>query len=92
MVTNLNRTIEDAKDAGFTVVGLAGEGSTDIDALGLGNDPVLLVIGGEGKGLSRLVAENCDLLASIPINGRVESLNAAVAAGIALHAVVSART
>lgn len=91
MVTNLNRTIEDAKEAGFTVVGLAGEGSTDIDALGLGNDPVLLVIGGEGKGLSRLVAQNCDLLASIPINGRVESLNAAVAAGIALHAVVSAR-
>jgi len=90
-VTNLTRSIEAAKKAGFTVVGLAGDADVDIRDADLGNEPVMLVIGSEGKGLGRLVAESCDIRASISISSRVESLNAAVAAGIALHAVVSGR-
>lgn len=85
MVTNLSRAIAEAQKAGFTVVGLAGEGASSLDTLDLGNEPVMLVIGSEGKGLGRLVSETCDYLASIPIDTRIESLNASVAAGIALH-------
>lgn len=90
-VTNLTRALQTAQKAGFTVVGLSGNGKTDIGDAGLGDNPVMLVVGGEGKGLGRLVAQTCDVLASIAISSAVESLNASVAAGIALHSVVSAR-
>lgn len=83
-VTNLNRALVRYAEAGFTVVGLAGEGEGDLSAID-SEDPVLLVIGSEGDGLARLVRENCDLLARIPINSAVESLNASVAASIALY-------
>lgn len=83
-VTNLNRTLTHYADAGFTVVGLAGEGTGDLGAID-SDDPVLLVIGSEGDGLARLVRENCDVLARIPISSAVESLNASVAASIALY-------
>jgi 23S rRNA (guanosine2251-2'-O)-methyltransferase len=91
MVTNVSRSIEQAQESDFTVIGLAGDAGTDIDSLNLGKQPVMLVIGGEGKGLGRLVAQRCDHLASISINPRVESLNAAVAGGIALHEVARSR-
>ncbi len=90
-VTNLTRSLEAAQKAGFTVVGLAGDADVDIRDADLGNAPVMLVVGGEGNGLGRLVAQTCDIRAAIGIDARVESLNAAVAAGIALHSVVSAR-
>ncbi len=83
-VTNLNRALVHYAEAGFTVVGLAGEGEADLTAIDP-NDPVLLVIGSEGDGLARLVRENCDVLARIPISSAVESLNASVAASIALY-------
>ena len=81
---NLARALAAYQQAGLFVVGLAADGSTDISDLEIAASPLALVIGSEGKGLSRVVAERCDLLARIPISA-AESLNASVAAGIALH-------
>ncbi len=91
LATNLNRVIKEFADAGFVVVGLAGEGDVPIDEIPGADGPVLLVVGSEGDGLSRLVRDNCDALASIPISSAVESLNASVAASIALYAIEQAR-
>ncbi len=91
MVANLTNALEQAKKAGFMTVGLAGEADLDITAADLGNEPVVIVVGSEGKGLSRLVSETCDLRASIAINDHVESLNVSVAAAIAMHSVVVGR-
>jgi 23S rRNA (guanosine2251-2'-O)-methyltransferase len=85
--TNLNRTLEAYRQAGCFVVGLDGGGDTDISALPFADDGLVLVVGSEGKGLSRLVREHCDAIASIPIASGVESLNAGVAGGIALYEV-----
>jgi 23S rRNA (guanosine2251-2'-O)-methyltransferase len=90
-VTNLNRTIKAYAEAGFTVVGLAGEGETDIAGFPGIDGPVLVVVGSEGEGLARLVRENCDLLVHIPMQSTVESLNASVAAAIALYEISRAR-
>lgn len=89
--TNLNRVLTDYAKAGFTVVGLAGEGGTDIAGVPGVDGPLLLVIGSEGDGLARLTRERCDVLARIPIARTVESLNASVAAGIALYEVARCR-
>ncbi len=88
---NLNRTISDAAKAGFTVVGLAAEGQTDISAIPGVDGPVMIVVGSEGNGLSRLTRERCDLLATIPISSDVESLNASVAAAIACYEISRCR-
>lgn len=90
---NLTRTINKFKKAGYFVIGLDADGETTIAAAAhdVRDDQVLLVIGSEGKGLSRLVAEACDVVASIPMTADTESLNASVAAGIALYAIASAR-
>lgn len=85
--TNLNRTLQAYAKAGFTIVGLAGDGDTDIEGVPGVDGPLVLVVGSEGEGLSRLVREHCDVLASIPIASDVESLNAGVATGIALYEV-----
>lgn len=90
-VTNLVREIGNAKKAGFTVVGLAGESKTTISEIAFESDPVMLVVGGEADGIGRLVGESCDFLASIPISRRIESLNVSVAAGIALYEVARSR-
>lgn len=87
---NLNRALEAYAKAGFTVVGLAGESQTAIEDAAA-DGPLVLVVGSEGDGLSRLVREHCDVLVSIPIAGAVESLNAGVAAGIALYEVARQR-
>lgn len=83
--TNLVRALRTYKDAGCFVVGLDAEGTTDIGDLKLATEPLVLVCGSEGKGLSRLVRETCDVIASIPIAASTESLNAGVATGIALY-------
>ncbi len=83
-VVNLNRALEQFADEGFSVVGLAGDGDSLIGEVEAGQ-PMVLVVGSEGEGLSRLVREHCDILASIPIGSVVESLNASVAAAIALY-------
>ena len=73
------------------VVGLAADGSESITDLHLADGPLVVVVGSEGKGLSRLVSETCDVLASIPMRSSLESLNAGVAAGVALYEIARAR-
>ena len=85
--TNLNRTLRAYADAGFTLVGLDGEADTDLAAAEGITGPLVLVVGSEGSGLSRLVREACDTMAAIPMSSTVESLNAGVAAGIALYEI-----
>lgn len=89
--TNLVRAIEDYRKAGLFVVGLDSGGDAALDTLAFATDPLVLVIGSEGKGLSRLVAEKCDAIASIPMASTTESLNAGIATGIALYEVARLR-
>ena len=88
---NLTRQLKAYQDAGCMVVGLAADGDVELPALDLADGPLVLVVGSEGDGLSRLVAETCDMLVSIPMVNSVESLNAGVACGVALYAVARAR-
>lgn len=90
-VTNLTRAIKDLKDAGLMAIGLAADGDVSLPDLTLSDGPLVVVVGSEGDGLSRLVAETCDQLVSIPIASDLESLNAGVAAGIALYAISQSR-
>lgn len=92
MATNLNRALEQAADAGLTVVGLAGEAETPVSGTPASDGPLVVVVGSEGEGLSRLVREHCDVLVSIPIASTVESLNASVAASLALYEITQLRT
>lgn len=88
--TNLSRTIDFLKQQNVWVIGLAGEGRTryfDADLTG----PLALVVGNEGKGISRLVREHCDLLISLPMRGQINSLNAAVAGSIVLYEALRQR-
>lgn len=86
-VTNLAQTLSTLADAGFEVIGLAAEGSLDLRSLRATDGPRVLVVGSEGRGLRRLVRERCTTLARIPMAGPIESLNASVAAAIALYAL-----
>jgi 23S rRNA (guanosine2251-2'-O)-methyltransferase len=86
-VTNLVRSMQDAKEFGCFVVGLDGDADTTVDAMEIADQNLYVVVGSEGRGLSRLVRENCDLLISIPMSNTVESLNASVAMSIALFAI-----
>jgi 23S rRNA (guanosine2251-2'-O)-methyltransferase len=86
-VTNLVRSMQDAKEFGCFVVGLDGDADTSVEAIEIADQPLYVVVGSEGRGLSRLVRENCDLLISIPMSNTVESLNASVAMSIALYAI-----
>lgn len=88
--TNLVRALEDLKKAGVFVVGLDAGGEVAIGDSHLLDGPVVIVAGAEGAGLSRLVRETCDQIASIPIAASTESLNASVAASIALYEVAKA--
>ncbi|MEZ3182217.1 23S rRNA (guanosine(2251)-2'-O)-methyltransferase RlmB [Streptomyces pimonensis] len=83
--TNLTRALEAYKKAGITVVGLAADGEAELGDLDALSGPVVIVVGSEGKGLSRLVGETCDLRVRIPMPGGAESLNAGVAAGVVLY-------
>lgn len=85
-VTNLRQGIAKLKEAGYWIVGLDMEGGTDYDNFDV-ESPIALVIGGEGKGLSRLIGEECDYTVRLPMRGRVGSLNASVAAGIVLYEI-----
>ena len=83
--TNLTRALEAYKKAGIIVVGLAADGEMELGDLEALAGPVALVVGSEGKGLSRLVGETCDFRVRIPMPGGAESLNAGVAAGVVLY-------
>ncbi len=89
--TNLTRQLKAYQSAGLMVIGLAADGDVALPDLELGDGPLVVVIGSEGKGLSRLVSETCDQLVSIPTASTLESLNAGVAAGIALYAIAQSR-
>ena len=86
MVTNLSSTIKDLKDKGFWVVGtdMNGTDYRDLDYHG----KIALVVGNEGSGMSRIIKESCDFIAEIPMYGKVNSLNASVAAGIMIYEVI----
>jgi 23S rRNA (guanosine2251-2'-O)-methyltransferase len=73
------------------VVGLDAGSSTSVDSLELASGPLVIVVGSEGRGLSRLVRETCDQTVSIPMTAGVESLNASVAAGVLLAEVARRR-
>ena len=90
-VTNLNRAIEEVQEQGYFVVGLDGEASELISDMKVATEPVMIIVGSEGKGLSRLTSEKCDLVVKIPMRSTTESLNASVATSIALYAVDEAR-
>jgi 23S rRNA (guanosine2251-2'-O)-methyltransferase len=89
--TNLVQALRSAAEAGLMLAGLDGRGELDLDMLELATGPLVLVVGGEGRGLSRLVGEKCDVRVRIPTAGAVESLNASVAAGVALAEVARRR-
>ncbi|MFE5405376.1 23S rRNA (guanosine(2251)-2'-O)-methyltransferase RlmB [Streptomyces sp. NPDC056580] len=90
--TNLTRALEAYKKAGITVVGLAADGEVALGDLEALAGPVAIVVGSEGKGLSRLVGETCDFRVRIPMPGGAESLNAGVAAGIVLYEAARRRS
>lgn len=89
--TNLTRQLEKYRSLGFVVVGLDADGSVDAADLEASTDPLVVVVGAEGQGLSRLVARACDVLVRIPMVSGTESLNAGVAAGIVLYEVARHR-
>jgi 23S rRNA (guanosine2251-2'-O)-methyltransferase len=88
--TNLTRALKNWADAGVRAIGLDANGDTVLDDLD-GTDPMVVVVGSEGKGLSRLVRQNCDEVVSIPMAGHTESLNASVAAGVVLAEIARQR-
>ncbi|MFB9732931.1 23S rRNA (guanosine(2251)-2'-O)-methyltransferase RlmB [Ornithinimicrobium kibberense] len=89
--TNLTRALEAYRKAGFFVVGLDGDGDVELPGLELADQPLVIVVGSEGKGLSRLVRETCDQIVSIPIAAVTESLNAGIATAVALYEVSRSR-
>lgn len=88
-VTNLANTIDELKDKGFwvTCADMDGQDMYDIDLKG----SIAIVVGSEGKGVSRLVREKCDFVASIPMYGEINSLNASVAAGVLMYEALRQR-
>ncbi|WP_298227991.1 23S rRNA (guanosine(2251)-2'-O)-methyltransferase RlmB [Gryllotalpicola sp.] len=90
MAANLTQTLKDYQKRGLFVLGLDGGGDTPLPGLALADRPVVVVVGSEGKGLSRIVTETCDQVVSIPISA-VESLNAGIAASVALYEIAKLR-
>lgn len=89
--TNLTRALESYRQAGFFVIGLDMDGDIELPDLALADRPLVVVVGSEGKGLSRLVRQTCDQVVSIPMAGPTESLNAGIAAGVALYEIARQR-
>ncbi|HEX8008075.1 MAG TPA: 23S rRNA (guanosine(2251)-2'-O)-methyltransferase RlmB [Trebonia sp.] len=90
--TNLTRTLESYASRGLFIAGLDAAGTTDVHDMPIADGPLVLVVGSEGRGLSRVVASACDLLARIPMASGTESLNAGVAASIALYEIATVRS
>ncbi|WP_433584611.1 23S rRNA (guanosine(2251)-2'-O)-methyltransferase RlmB [Microbacterium hydrocarbonoxydans] len=91
LAVNLTTQLKEFKKQGVFVLGLDGGGDVDLPDLQLADRPVVIVTGSEGKGLSRLVAETCDQIVSIPISAATESLNAGIATSVALYQVSTVR-
>lgn len=92
LVGGLPAALAQLSKAGLWIVGLDGDAPQDIANTKLATDPVVLVVGSEGKGLSPLVRQRCDLLVSIARHGKIDSLNVSAAAAIALYEMVRARS
>ena len=92
LASNLNQAIKEYKQRGLFVIGLDGDGDVSLPNLELAQEPLLVIVGSEGKGLSRLVQESCDQVVSIPISQATESLNAGIAASVALYQIASKRS
>jgi 23S rRNA (guanosine2251-2'-O)-methyltransferase len=92
LASNLTATLKEFKKRGLFVVGLDGDGDVSMPNFNLGTEPLVIVVGSEGKGLSRLVQETCDVVLSIPIARDTESLNAGIAASVVLYEVSAARS
>ena len=90
-VTNLVRSLKECQQAGMFVIGLDADGDVSLDDLEAAIDPIVVVLGSEGRGLSRLVGETCDLTVSIPMNDAAESLNASVAVSVTLAEIARRR-
>lgn len=90
-VTNLVNTIKYLKENGYWVVGSSGDADTLYNQIDY-NMKTVLIIGSEGKGMSRLVKQQCDYMVKLPMNGRISSLNASVAAGILLYNILADRS
>ncbi|MDT4997229.1 MAG: rRNA (guanosine2251-2-O)-methyltransferase, partial [Pseudonocardiales bacterium] len=90
-VTNLVRALRECQRAGLYVLGLDADGATTLDDVELAAEPVVVVVGSEGRGLSRLVGETCDVTVSIPMAAAAESLNASVAAAVVLAEIARRR-
>ncbi|MGX5695588.1 23S rRNA (guanosine(2251)-2'-O)-methyltransferase RlmB [Agromyces soli] len=91
MASNLTQTLKALKERGVFVLGLDGDGDVSLPGLSFANGPVVIVVGSEGKGLSRLVTETCDAVVSIPISAATESLNAGIAASVTLYEIAKLR-
>jgi 23S rRNA (guanosine2251-2'-O)-methyltransferase len=91
LATNLTRTLRSLAADGMMIVGLDADGTMTVDDLSLATSPLVVVVGSEGRGLSRLVRETCDATVSIPMSAGIDSLNASVAAGIVLAEVARRR-
>lgn len=89
-VANLTSALKELKDAGLWIYGTAAEGSSDLWHTDL-KGPLCIVIGSEGDGMSRLVTETCDFLVSIPMKGKVSSLNASAAAAVLIYEALRQR-
>ena len=90
---NLTRSLVEFKRAGCTIIGLDSDGDTFVQDVSreIAAGPIVLVVGGEATGMSRLVRDTCDMIVSIPMFDETESLNAGVAAGIALYELAKIR-
>jgi 23S rRNA (guanosine2251-2'-O)-methyltransferase len=91
IAANLTSMLKEFKKQGVFILGLDGGGDVSLPSLELADRPVVIVVGSEGKGLSRLVTETCDQIVSIPISGATESLNAGIAASVSLYQVATLR-
>jgi 23S rRNA (guanosine2251-2'-O)-methyltransferase len=91
MAPNLTQTLKALKERGVFVLGLDGGGDVSLPGLSWADRPIVIVVGSEGKGLSRLVAETCDAIVSIPITAATESLNAGIAASVTLYEISKLR-
>jgi 23S rRNA (guanosine2251-2'-O)-methyltransferase len=92
LVPGIPATLERARRAGVWAVGLDGRGESELFSLELAAEPIVVVLGAEGRGLSRLARERCDLVVRIPMLGRLESLNVAAAATLACYEIARRRT
>lgn len=91
MASNLTQTLKALKQRGVFVLGLDGGGDVELPGLSFADRPLVIVVGSEGKGLSRLVTETCDAIVSVPISAATESLNAGIAASVTLYEISKLR-